>query len=64
MLRLLIIVDILLSQVKEKPDIDIAIFGGLALIILMGDFYLFPPLIRKPLQKKAIMTDELYSKAI
>lgn len=38
-LKLLLTVDIYLSQTKDKTNNDIAVLGGLALIIIMGDFY-------------------------
>ncbi len=42
-LKLLSTVDMRLSQAKGKINNDIAVFGGLALVIVIGDFYQFPP---------------------
>lgn len=64
LLKLLAIVDAQLSLAKKKPDTDMAVFGKLAIVILMENFYQFPPLIRRPLWKKAITTNKLHSKAI
>ena len=38
-LKLLATVDTQLSQAKGKPDNDTSVLGGLAIVILMGDFY-------------------------
>lgn len=38
-LKLLLIVDICLSQVKGKTNNDIVVLGSLALVIIMEDFY-------------------------
>ena len=54
LLNFLATVNIQLTQAKKNPDIDTAIFGGLAIVILMGDFYQFLPVVGKPLWKKAI----------
>lgn len=63
-LKLLVIVDAQLSQVKGKPDTDTAVFDRLVIVILMGDFYKFFILVRRPFYEKAITTDKLHSKAI
>ena len=63
-LKLLATVDAQLSLAKRKPDTNIAVLGGLAIMILMGDFYQFPPVVEKPLWEKAITTDKLYGKAL
>ena len=44
-LKLLSTVNIRLSQAKGKTNNNIAILGGLALVIIMGDFYQFPPVV-------------------
>ena len=62
--KLLAIVDIQLIQAKKEADIDTIVYGGLAIIILMRDFYQFLPQIEKPLWKKAIIIDKLYGKTI
>lgn len=64
MLKVLATIDTQLSQAKTKPDTDIIIFGRLAIMILIRDSYQFLPIVGKLLLEKAIMTDELYGKAI
>ena len=39
LLKLLATVDAQLSQIKKKPNTDIAVLGKLAIVIFMGDFY-------------------------
>ena len=63
-LKFLATVDAQLSLAKEKPDTNTAVFGGLAIVILMGDFYQFPPAVGRLLWKKAITTNKLHGKAI
>ena len=63
-LKLLATVDAQLSLAKKKSDTDMAVLGGLAIVILMGDFYQFLPVVGRPLWEKAITTDELHGKAI
>lgn len=63
-LKVLATIDTQLSQAKRKPDTDIIIFGRLAIMILMRDFYQFLPIVGKLLLEKAITTDELHGKAI
>lgn len=63
-LKLLAIVNVLLSQAKKKLDIDTAVFSELAIMILIKDFYQFSPIIKKFLWEKVITTDRLYSKII
>lgn len=48
-LKLLLIVDICLSQAKGKTNNHTAILVDLALVIIMGDFYLFFPVVGKSL---------------
>ena len=44
-LRLLGMIDIRFSQAKDKTNNNITVLGSLALIIIMGDFYQFLPVI-------------------
>lgn len=46
-LKLLLTINMCLSQIKSKIDNDTAILNNLALIIVMGDFYQFYPLIER-----------------
>ena len=64
MLKLLATVDAQLSLAKGKPDTDTTVLGGPAIVILIGDFYQFPSVVKRLLWKKAIMTHELHGKAI
>lgn len=48
-LKLLSTVDMRLSQAKGKTHNDTAVLGGFALIIVMGDFYQFLPLVGRSL---------------
>lgn len=64
LLKLLAIVNAQLSQAKGKPNTNTAVLGRRAIVILMGDFYQFLLVIGKPFRKKAIITDEVHSKAI
>lgn len=63
-LKLLAIVNTQLNEVKKKPDNNNSILGGLAIVILMGNFDQFPPIVRRPLSEEAITIDEFYGKAI
>lgn len=63
-LKFLATVNTQLSQVKKKPDNDTSILGGLAIKILMKDFYQFPLVVGRPFWKKAIITDEFHGKVI
>lgn len=64
LLKLLAIINAQLSQAKKKPNTNTAVLGGRAIVILMRDFYQFLLVVGKPLREKAIITDELHSKAI
>ncbi len=48
-LKLLSTVDMRLSQAKSKTNNDITVLGDLALVIIMGDFYQFPPMVGRSL---------------
>ncbi len=63
-LKLLLTIDIRLSQVKGKTNNDYAIFGGLALVIVMGDFYQFSSVVGRPLWTHPVTTEEIYGKGI
>lgn len=55
-------IDSQLSQIKEKKDNNIAMLDGLALIIMMDDFYHFLLIVKKILQNKIITSRKNYSK--
>lgn len=57
-------IDIYLSQVKNKTNNDIAILNNLALIIFIGDFYQFHLVTGRFLLTDAITKKEIYSKSI
>lgn len=63
-LKLLLTVDAQLSQAKSKTDNYIAVLGGLALVIMIGDFYQFPPIVGRSLWSKPITSDENHGKRI
>lgn len=48
-LKLLLTIDIHLIETKGKTNNNIPILGGLALIIIMGDFYQFFLIVRRSL---------------
>lgn len=64
LLKLLATVDAVLSEAKEKPDNNTAVSGGLAIVILMGDFYQFPPVVGRLLWETTIIIQEFLEKAI
>ena len=63
-LRLLEIIDICLSQAKGKTNNDVAILGGLALTIVMGDFYQFFPVTRQFLYTNLVTKKKIHDKSI
>lgn len=63
-LKLLLIINIYLSQAKSKTNNDTAILDGLALIIVMGDFYQFPPMVRRFLWINLVTNKKIYDKSI
>ncbi len=63
-LKLLSTVDIRLSQVKGKTNNNTAVLGGLALVIVMGDFYQFPVVVRRSLWTYPVISEEIHSKGI
>lgn len=63
-LKLLFIIDSQLSQAKEKKDNDIAVPGGLTLVIIIKNFYQFPPKVRKFLQNKTVTSKKNHNKRI
>ncbi len=63
-LKLLLTVDMHLSQAKGKTNNDTTVLGGLALVIVMEDFYQFPPVVRRSLWTHPIISKEIYGKGI
>ena len=57
-------VDIRLNQAKGKTNNDTAILGGLALVIVMGDFYQFPPILGRLLWTHLVTAAKIYDKGI
>lgn len=48
-LKLLISIDQQLHKVKGLSSHSTTVFGGLSLVVLMGDFYQFSPVLGKAL---------------
>lgn len=63
-LRLLGMIDMRLGQAKSKTNNDNAILGGLALVIVMEDFYQFFPITGRSLWTGPITKKEIYGKSI
>ncbi len=63
-LKLLSSVDMHLSQAIGKTNNDIAVLGGLTLVIIMEDFYQFPPVVGRSLWTHPITNEEIYGKGI
>ncbi len=63
-LKLLSIVDMRLSQPKGKTNNDTAVLGDLALVIVMGDFYQFPPVVGRSLWTHPVINEEIHGKGI
>lgn len=63
-LKLLSTVDMRLSQPKGKTNNDTAVLGGLTLVIVMGDFYQFPPVVGRSLWTHPVTAAEIYGKGI
>ncbi len=63
-LKLLSTIDMYLSQAKGKTNNDTAVLGGLALVIVMGDFYQFPPVVRRSLWTHPVTSEEIHGKGI
>ncbi len=61
-LKLLLTVDICLGQAKGKTNNDTAVLGGLALIIVMGDFYQFPLVIGRSLWTHPVISEKIHGK--
>ncbi len=63
-LKLLSTVDMRLNQAKSKTNNDTIVLGGLALVIIMGDFYQFPPVVRRFLWTHLVTSEEIHGKGI
>ncbi len=53
-----------LSQAKGKTNNGTAVLDGLALVIVMGDFYQFPPVVGRSLWTHPVTSEEIYGKGI
>ena len=63
-LKLLSIVDMHLSQAKSKTNNNTAVLGGFALVIVIVDFYQFPPVVGRSLWTHLVTSEEIYGKGI
>ncbi len=63
-LRLLGMIDIRLTQAKGKTNNDIAVLGGLGLVIVMRNFYQFPSITERSLWTCSITEEEIYGQSI
>ncbi len=63
-LRLLGMIDMHLSQAKDKTNIDIAVLGVLALVIVMGDFHQFLLVTGRSLWTGPVTEEEIHGKSI
>lgn len=63
-LKLLSKIDSQLSQAKGKADSDTTVLGGLALVIVIGDFYEFLPVVGRFLWNKPVTNNENHGKEI
>ncbi len=63
-LKLLSIVDIRLSQAKDKTNNETTVLDSLALVIVMGDFYQFAPVVGRSLWIYLVTSDEIHGKGI
>ena len=63
-LKLLLSVDMHLSQRKSKINNDTVVLGGLALIIVIKDFYQFPPMVGRSLKINLVTSKEIYGEGI
>ncbi len=53
-----------LTQTKGKTNNDTTVSGGLALVIVMGDFYQFPPVVERSLWTHPVTSEEIHGKGI
>ena len=53
-----------LSQAKDKTNNDTVVLGGLTLVIVMGDFYQFSPVVERFLQTYPITSEKIHCKGI
>ncbi len=53
-----------LSQAKDKTNNDTAVLGGFALVIVMGNFYQFSPVVGRSLWTYLVTSEKIHSKGI
>ena len=63
-LKLLTIIDKQMRKAKGSDTSSTTFFGGLLLVVLMGDFYQFAPMTEKALWDKPHGEDEIYGKTL
>ncbi len=63
-LKLLLTFDMHLSQAKGKTNHDIIVLAGLALVIVMGDFYQFLLVVGRSLWTHSVTSEEIHDKGI
>ncbi len=63
-LKLLSTIDMCLSQAKDKTNNDTAVLGRLAMVIVMRDFYQFPPVVGRSLWTYPVTSEEIHGKGI
>lgn len=63
-LRLLGMIDMHFCQAKRKTNNDTTVLGRLALVIIMRDFYQFPPVTRRFLWTGPVTEEEIHGKNI
>ncbi len=63
-LKLLLTVDMRLSQAKGKTNNDTVVLGSLALVIVIGDFYQFPPVVGRSIWIHPVISKEIHGKGI
>lgn len=63
-LKLLLKVDVQLTEAKSKTNNNNVVLGGLALIIMIGDFYQFLLRVGRFLWNKPITRNKNHSKSI
>lgn len=63
-LKLILIVDMRLSQAKHKTNNDTIVLNSMALIIVIEDLYKFFPIVGKSLYTNSVISKKIYSKDI